>query len=154
KIASEGSIYAMILIFRRNPSMRRAALVCSLLGLCAGGAVLSGCGDEDFGGASQKAPAPRPDNNQTGGDGWYEPDAGRGYGDAAADDDDFVPEQEEFLVREVATTAAHVFVPNSAQGSHTVALIDGRDFSIRPIPVGAEPVAVRAATVDGVGDIA
>jgi hypothetical protein len=69
-------------------------------------------------------------------------------------DDTFVPEEEEFLVREVATTDSFVFVPNSSEESNTVARIDGRDFSVRPVRVGQEPTAVRAASVEGTGDVA
>ncbi|MFP4598287.1 MAG: hypothetical protein ACLFVJ_08545 [Persicimonas sp.] len=82
-------------------------------------------------------------------------DAGVGGGGGATDDaDDFVPEEEEFLVREVATTASYVFVPNSAPESDTVARIDGRDLSIRPMPVGQRPTVVRAASVEPAGDVA
>lgn len=70
------------------------------------------------------------------------------------DEGEFIPEQEEFLVREVATSGAYVFVPNSALQSNTVAMINGRDYSIRPIAVGLEPTVVRAAAVEGVGDVA
>jgi hypothetical protein len=111
---------------------------------------LSACGD-DSGGASFNDGAPNEGNNSWSNNGaGPTSDAGGGQGA----DDVFVPEEEEFLVREVATTAAYVFVPNSAEGSNTVAKIDGRNFSIQPIPVGQEPTVVRAASVEGVGDVA
>ncbi len=63
-------------------------------------------------------------------------------------------EQEEFLVQQLAATSSYVFVPNSAPGSYTVARIDGRDFDVLPLRVGAEPKEVRAVEVDEVGAIA
>ncbi|MBA2664368.1 MAG: hypothetical protein H0U74_18915 [Bradymonadaceae bacterium] len=68
--------------------------------------------------------------------------------------DPFIPEQEEFLVREVAATDNHVFVPNSDPDSNTVALIDGRDFSVLPLRVGRQPTQVRAAQIEGIGSVA
>jgi hypothetical protein len=123
-------------------------LLCAALAVTLA-ATMTACGDDDGGGDFINAD-PAPGNNATGNNGEG---AARDAGGAGADDV-FVPEEEEFLVREVATTSAYVFVPNSAEGSNTVAKIDGRDFSIRPIPVGQEPTVVRAASVDGVGDIA
>lgn len=79
---------------------------------------------------------------------------GQGTGGGGSDQDDGGVEQEEFLVKELATTSSYVFVPNSSPESHTVARIDGRDLSIRPIRVGAQPEEVRAADVDGVGAVA
>jgi hypothetical protein len=74
-------------------------------------------------------------------------------GDAGTSSDTgFVPEQEEFLVREVAATDTFVFVPNSSEESNTVARIDGRDLSVEPIQVADRPVAVRAAQVDLAGN--
>ena len=93
---------------------------------------------------------PGPNNNASG-DGDYQ-DAGEHP--SPDPDDEFIPEDETFLVREVATTAAYVFVPNSSPDSNTVALIDGRDYSIRPMPVGREPTVVRAASVEDAGDVA
>lgn len=110
---------------------------------------LAACGDDgsgDFYGG-----APTAENNN--GNGNFA-DAGQGAPSDTGSGDVFVPEEEEFLVREVATTSAYVFVPNSSEESNTVAKIDGRDFSIQPIPVGQEPTVVRAASVDGVGDVA
>ncbi len=69
-------------------------------------------------------------------------------------DDDFVEEREEFLVREVAATDRYVFVPNSAPGSNTVAMIDGEDFSIVPFRVGLEPTEIRAVEIEDVGSVA
>jgi hypothetical protein len=44
--------------------------------------------------------------------------------------DTFAPEQESFLVREVATTDDYVFVPNSSSESTTVARISAGDLSV------------------------
>ncbi len=109
----------------------------------------SACGSDSNSGFSGGAPTDSVGNNGSGPGGFA--DAGASV-DAGSDA--FVPEQEEFLVRNVATTASYVFVPNSSPDSSTVAKIDGRDFSIRPIPVGQQPTQVRAATVDGMGDVA
>ena len=70
------------------------------------------------------------------------------------DDDSFEPEEEEFVVEQVASTESYVFVPNRSDGSDTVALIDGRDFSVRPIQVGLEPEHVQAADVGDQGAVA
>lgn len=70
------------------------------------------------------------------------------------DDGDFdEPEQEEFVVEQVAATESYVFVPNRTEGSETVALIDGRSFSVEPITVGLDPARVQAADVDGHGAV-
>ena len=68
--------------------------------------------------------------------------------------DTFVPEEEEFVVKAVASTENFVFVPNSSEESSTVARIDGRDLSVVPVEVGLKPVAVRAADVKNVGSVA
>ncbi|TDP75785.1 hypothetical protein [Bradymonas sediminis] len=128
----------------------RAGLVFLLLSLCLGSAFATGCGDDDSAPSMEDSYNPYPEeNNRNDGDydSGYEPPMGE-------PDDEFIPEEEEFLVREVATTAAYVFVPNSSPESNTVALIDGRDYSIRPMPVGREPTVVRAASVEGAGDVA
>jgi hypothetical protein len=123
-------------------------LAAGLLAILTVGSVA--CGGADDAGAGLEAPNDNEDMNNS-----ADYDAGGSAPDQEPDaDDPFVPEEEEFLVREVATTSAHVFVPNSSEQSNTVAKIDGRDFSIRPIAVGQEPTVVRAASVDGVGDVA
>jgi hypothetical protein len=68
--------------------------------------------------------------------------------------DMFVPETEEFLVQELATTSRYVFAPNGAAGSDTVARVDGESFGVLPIRVGAGPSVVRAAEVEGTGAVA
>lgn len=124
-----------------------ALLVVTLLALA-----LAGCGDDGGGGGG------------LGNGGAYTPrdagssDTGNAGGgaprDAGGQADVFVPEEEEFLVREVAATDSFVFVPNASETSNTVARIDGRDFDIEPMSVGQQPTAVRAASVPGVGDVA
>lgn len=69
-------------------------------------------------------------------------------------DEPFVPEVEEFLVRQVASTDNFVFVPNQSDESNTVARIDGRDLSVLPIQVGQNPEDVVAAQLEGVGAVA
>ncbi len=66
----------------------------------------------------------------------------------------FIPEVEEFVVQQVATTDAYVFVPNSTEESTTVALIDGRDLSVKPVRVGLDPVEVVAADSEDRGPVA
>jgi hypothetical protein len=68
--------------------------------------------------------------------------------------DMFIPEQEEFIVQELATTSRYVFAPNGAAGSDTVARVDGLNFGVVPIRVAAGPTVVRAAEVAGVGAVA
>ncbi len=66
----------------------------------------------------------------------------------------FVPEQEEFLVRELAVSSSYVFVPNQSEGSTTVARIDGRDLRVTLLEVGLDPREVQAAEVEGIGAVA
>jgi len=118
----------------------------------AAGLLAGGCGapansegaDESSADTNAGGPAPRADAS-SGGDAS---DTGAGGGDT------FVPEEEEFLVREVASTDDFVFVPNSGESSSTVARISGSDLSIVPIRVALEPVAVRATDLPDVGAVA
>ena len=64
------------------------------------------------------------------------------------------PEREQFLVRELATSDALVFVPNSDPQSNTVAVIDGRDLRVTPLQVGQRPTQIRATQVQQVGAVA
>lgn len=66
----------------------------------------------------------------------------------------FIPEQEEFLVKALASTSSYVFVPNSSEDGNTVARIDGRDYTVKPLIVGLQPTEVRAAEIEGVGAVA
>jgi hypothetical protein len=66
----------------------------------------------------------------------------------------FVPETEEFLVRNVATTEKFVFVPNGSDEGTTVARINGLDLSVTPIPVGLRPTDVVAFENPDVGAVA
>ncbi len=125
----------------RAPTSLAALLFCPAL------AVLSGCGADQSDDAASSA-------DERSADAGTRPGGGAPSSDASSTDDTFVPEQEEFLVREVASTDRYVFVPNSSPDSSTIARIDGRDLSVVPIRVGREPVAVRAAHVDGVGSVA
>lgn len=110
--------------------------------------LFAGCGDDGSTGSFDEDGAGDFNNGGVGADAGQEPTSDAGASDT------FVPEEEEFLVREVATTDSFVFVPNSSEESNTVARIDGRNFSVRPVRVGQEPTAVRAASVAGVGDVA
>lgn len=112
-----------------------------MIGLGVVVAVAVGCGDSAYEGepiASQD-------------DVDLEPTSPGGAGGGA---DDEGVEEEEFIVRELATTSSHVFVPNSSEGSYTVARIDGRDLSVTPMRVGAQPEEIRAADVEGQGAVA
>lgn len=113
---------------------------------------LVGCGD------AMDAAADAPATNGT------EDEADRGAngvngandedGDFVGDNDDEAPpEEEEFVVEQVASTEHYVFVPNESEGSETVALIDGRDFSVNPIRVGLDPARVEAADVETHGAV-
>ena len=66
----------------------------------------------------------------------------------------FIPEQEEFLVKALASTSSYVFVPNSSADGNTVARIDGRDYTVKPLLVGLQPTEVRAAEIDEIGAVA
>lgn len=74
-------------------------------------------------------------------------------GDNGMNEDNFVPEEEEFVVQQVASTDSYVFVPNEAEGSDTVAVIDGRDFGVHPVRVGLEPSKVVATEHEEPGSI-
>ncbi|MGM0558953.1 MAG: hypothetical protein ACQEVA_21390 [Myxococcota bacterium] len=120
-------------------------------GLCAlmsAALLVAGCGDDGATGPLGEDGNGDFNNGGAADAGGQEPTSDAGASDT------FVPEEEEFLVREVATTDSFVFVPNSSEESNTVARIDGRNFSVRPVRVGQEPTAVRAASVEGVGDVA
>lgn len=64
------------------------------------------------------------------------------------------PDVERFLVREVATTDAYVFVPNADPTSSTVARVDARDLSVVPLRVGQGPTDVAARDIEGIGAVA
>ena len=110
---------------------RKTAFVCVLFAMLVGMVgVSTGCGADD----SELRPSIDQNNSQN-----NKVNNSPGTGD---NDDDFVEEREEFLVREVAATDRYVFVPNSAPGSNTVAMIDGEDFSIVPFRVGLESTEI------------
>lgn len=120
---------------------RKTAFVCVLFAMLVGlGGGAAGCGDSSGDESSLRPPAENNGQNNS-----MRPDD---------NNDDFVEEREEFLVREVAATDRYVFVPNSAPGSNTVAMIDGEDFSIVPFRVGLEPTEIRAALIEDVGSVA
>ncbi len=122
---------------------RKTAFVCVLFAMLVGMVgVSAGCGADD----SELRPSIDQNNSQN-----NKVNNSPGTGD---NDDDFVEEREEFLVREVAATDRYVFVPNSAPGSNTVAMIDGEDFSIVPFRVGLEPTEIRAMLIEDVGSVA
>lgn len=118
--------------------------------LCFGLLAAIGCGD-DGGWSSDDWERPFPGMNNDEGNNMAAPGE-PGSGDHS--DNDFIPEQEEFLVREVAATDNHIFVPNSDPDSHTVALIDGRDYSVLPLRVGRQPTQVLAAQHPTLGSVA
>lgn len=61
---------------------------------------------------------------------------------------------ERFLVREVATTEAYVFVPNADVTSSTLARVDANDLSVIPLQVGQNPQDVAAKDIEGIGAVA
>lgn len=63
-------------------------------------------------------------------------------------------ETERFLVREVATTDAYVFVPNADITSSTLARVDASDLSVIPLQVGQNPQDVAAKDIEGIGAVA
>lgn len=112
------------------------------------------CGAEDSmsgGWNYESSPGGDSDNSDWAGDGDGELGDGGWEGDG--DGDSFIPEEEEFLVQEVAATENYVFVPNQAEGSDTVALIDGLDLTVRPIRVGQDPSKVVAADIEDQGSV-
>lgn len=125
--------------------MKTGMILRVLLALLVGlgsAAVVLGCGDDDSAGVKDLGPPVDQEANNEEEPGRHDPDDG------------FVEEREEFLVREVAATDRYVFVPNSAPGSSTVAMIDGEDFSIVPFRVGLEPTEIRAVMLEDVGSVA
>ena len=133
-----------------NTTVRRTTAIIGLLTMLSAGA--AGCGaSADAEGAAFDDEAPRGADAGNIGGGGTGGVADTGSGESA---DTFVPEEEEFVVQEVAATDNFVFVPNSDEESSTVARIDGRDLSVVPVEVGLEPVAVRATDVPNVGSVA
>lgn len=124
----------------------RLAVYLAAAGLAVGTLAACGGAAEDTG-ASFKDRAPDAGNAGEAPPGAS--DAGAGGGGGA-----FVPEEEEFVVRQVAVSDEFVFVPNSDETSTTVARIDGRQLNVTPITVGRQPVQVRATSVEGVGTVA
>lgn len=128
---------------RRTP----AWLMCLLL--------LAGCGDDgDYGYYNGYSPPPAGGSNgQNASEGdWAEDNYAENQANEGGDED-FIPEEEEFLVQQVAATDSYVFVPNQSEDSDTVALIDGLDFSVYPIQVGRQPTQVVAADIEGQGSV-
>lgn len=107
--------------------------------------LLTGCGPSDPASGNIEPP-PSPGDINTNNESPYVP--------PGSNNTQQPPEQEEFLVRQVAATSAYVFVPNGAENSQTVARIDGRDYSVVPLRVGLKPTTVRAAEIEGQGAIA
>ena len=64
------------------------------------------------------------------------------------------PEVERFVVREVATTAAYVFVPNGDPTASTVARVGAKTLTVTPLRVGQSPRDVAAADIEGIGAVA
>lgn len=116
--------------------------------LCIAG-LLVGCGDD----MSIGMESPADDDYWNGDQGNDQNEMGGSPGENDADED-FEPEEEEFLVQQVAATDSYVFVPNQTEGSDTVALIDGRDFSVHPMRVGLQPTQVVADDVEDQGSVA
>ncbi len=133
-----------------TPSRLTIALSTALF-LC-----ISGCGD----GGEMAAEAPGANDQEPGGATNADPgeaNAGGNSEEPGGNDDDGgeppPPEEEDFVVEQVAATDSYVYVPNRTEGSETVALIDGRSYSVEPITVGPEPSRVQAADVDGQGAV-
>ncbi len=115
--------------------------------------ILAGCGSDEMG----YGPVPSNEGNYNHDDIWNDDDPS-GPGDIDDDDDDddddFEAEEEEFLVQQVASTDSYVFVPNQADHSETVAIIDGWEFTVHPVRVGLQPSHVVAAEVEDQGSVA
>ncbi len=130
-----------------NASAVHSCCMSALLIALAVGTMSMGCGDQQMMDGGDEARFG--DNQAVNGNA----DEGMNADNDLGNDDDFIPEEEEFLVEHVASTEHHVFVPNQSDESNTVALIDGRDFSVVPFEVGLQPVEVAAADVDGQGSV-
>ena len=128
--------------------MRAKSLKTSLLAATL--AAAAGCGGGDFNeGNNGSLGEPTATNNFGNNDSVNNAASG---GDAT--NNSFVPEVEEFLIRSVAATDSFVFVPNSSEEGTSVARIDGRDFSVTPIPVGLHPTDVVALEHPTAGAVA
>ncbi len=66
----------------------------------------------------------------------------------------FIPEEEVFLVRELATTDNYVFIPNSSEFANTVARVDARTLDVQPLRVGIGPTEIQATEIPGLGAVA
>lgn len=130
---------------------RSRAVICLLAaGLGLG---LSACGADDSG-YSPEPRVPGTSNNMTNNPSPSNNGNAQDMGGAQQDMEPFIPEEEEFLVKSLASTSTYVFVPNSSTLGDTVARIDGRDYQVTPLRVGLEPKVVAAAELEGIGAIA
>lgn len=120
-----------------------------ILSLCCS---LLGCGDDD---SSKFSPDGDDENNGAANNGANNANNGAGVDNGNdSNNGPFIPEVEEFLVREVATTDKYVFVPNSSETSSTVARINGETLDVLPLTTGLGPTEVQATDVDDVGAVA
>lgn len=114
-------------------------------------AVACGAGADVNNGAGNDGEAANSSTGNTNGSGRS---TGNNSTNSATNGKPFVPETEEFLVRNVATTEKFVFVPNGSDEGTTVARINGLDLSVTPIPVGLKPTDVVAFENPDVGAVA
>lgn len=129
----------------------RATLCLLMVGLGFG---VSACGADAADYEPTPPPGPTNNSNNNGQSPSVNNISGQDMGGAQQDMEPFIPEEEEFLVKSLASTSTYVFVPNSSELGDTVARIDGRDYQVTPLRVGLSPKVVAAAEVEGLGAIA
>lgn len=113
-------------------------------------AVTSGCGAGDDESAYDYAPPAQGANNSINNNAGYENNTNTNN----AGEEPFVPEEEVFLVRELATTDNYVFIPNSSEFANTVARVDARTLDVQPLRVGMGPTEIQATEIPGLGAVA
>ncbi|QED28291.1 hypothetical protein FRD01_13840 [Microvenator marinus] len=113
---------------------------------------LAACGDDSSlteanVGGGDYSPSPGEGNNTT--------DFDSGFSNTNNDGEEpFIPEEEVFLVRQLATTDNYVFIPNSSELANTVARVDANTLEVQPIRVGLSPTEIAATQISEVGAVA
>lgn len=113
---------------------------------------LAACGDDSSlteanVGGGDYSPSPGEGNNAN--------DFDSGFSNTNNDGEEpFIPEEEVFLVRQLATTDNYVFIPNSSELANTVARVDANTLEVQPIRVGLGPTEIAATQISEVGAVA
>lgn len=112
---------------------------------------LAACGDDSspvpLSSGGDYSPSPGEQNNTN--------DFDSGFSNTNNDGEEpFIPEEEVFLVRQLATTDNYVFIPNSSELANTVARVDANTLEVQPIRVGLSPTEIAATQISEVGAVA